>query len=74
MARLYLDDLLLVPLGLMLTLKMIPPEVMAECRARAQEAVKQGKPTNWVAAGFIIAVWFLLAGLGVVVIKNYMSY
>ncbi len=70
----YLDDLLLVPLGLMLTLKMIPPEVMAECRARAQEAVKQGKPTNWVAAGFIIAVWFLLAGLGVVVIKNYMSY
>lgn len=67
----YLDDLILVPLGITLTLKMIPPAVMAECRARANEAVRQEKPTNWVAAGVIIAVWLLLAGLGIVAIKRF---
>src|SRR6266542_6142122 len=33
----YLDDLVLIPLGVALAIKMIPPEVMAECRARARE-------------------------------------
>lgn len=69
----YLDDLILVPLGLTMAIKIIPPEVMAECRARADEAVRQGKPTNWVAAGFIIALWLLLAGLGIVSINNHGS-
>jgi hypothetical protein len=49
-------------LGIALTLKLIPPEVMADCRARAQAAMAEGRPTNWVAAGVIIAVWLLLAG------------
>ncbi len=35
----YLDDLLLVPLGIALTLKMIPEDVMDECREKAQEAL-----------------------------------
>ncbi len=37
----YLDDLILVPLGIVLALKMIPPEVMAECRERAKEALRE---------------------------------
>lgn len=57
----YLDDLVLVPLGIALALRMIPPEVMAECRERADAAMREGKPTNWKAAGAIIAVWMLLA-------------
>jgi uncharacterized membrane protein YkvA (DUF1232 family) len=64
----YLDDVLIVPLGIALTLKLIPPEVMAECRARAQAVMAEGKPTNWVAAGLIIAIWLLLAGLAVALI------
>ncbi|HEV8369466.1 MAG TPA: YkvA family protein [Pyrinomonadaceae bacterium] len=64
----YLDDLVLVPLGIALVLKMIPKEVMAECREKAQAVMAQGKPTNWVAAGVIIAVWFLLAALFVVLV------
>ncbi len=59
----YLDDLLLIPLGVMLALKMIPPAVMTECREKAQIAMSQGKPTNWFAAGVIIAIWLLLATL-----------
>jgi len=61
----YLDDMLLVPLGIALALKMIPPDVLAECRAQAQEAMRQGKPVNRTAAAVIVAVWLLVAGLAV---------
>ncbi|MGH9966801.1 MAG: YkvA family protein [Pyrinomonadaceae bacterium] len=46
----YLDDLLLIPLGISLVLKMIPKQVMVESRAKAQEVMNAGKPTNWIAA------------------------
>ena len=59
---------MLVPLGIALVLKMIPAEVMAECRNKAQTVIDLGKPTNWVAAGVIIAVWLLLATLSVVLV------
>src|SRR5207237_7169519 len=49
----YLDDLVLVPLGVVLARKMIPPDVLAECRERARSKLAEGKPTNWVAAGVI---------------------
>jgi len=62
----YLDDLVLIPLGIALALKMIPVEVMAECREQAQATLSQGKPTNWTAAGVIIAIWLLLAALSLV--------
>jgi uncharacterized membrane protein YkvA (DUF1232 family) len=61
----YLDDLILVPLGFALALKMIPPEVMAESRIRAQEALGQDRPTNWIAGGIVVAVWLLLAAMAV---------
>jgi uncharacterized membrane protein YkvA (DUF1232 family) len=59
----YLDDLVLVPLGVVLALKMIPPVVMAECREKAQAAMQQGKPVNKFAAAVIIIIWLALAGL-----------
>ena len=58
----YVDDLLLVPLGIALAIKMIPSPVLAECRQRAQATLQAGRPTNWVAAGIITAIWLLLAG------------
>jgi uncharacterized membrane protein YkvA (DUF1232 family) len=64
----YLDDLVLIPLGIALALKMIPPEVMAECRERADVAMREGQPTNWKAAAAIITVWVLLALLVIVVL------
>jgi uncharacterized membrane protein YkvA (DUF1232 family) len=63
----YLDDLVLIPLGVALALRMIPPEVMAECRQKAESAMREGKPTNWKAAAAIITVWVILALLVVVV-------
>jgi uncharacterized membrane protein YkvA (DUF1232 family) len=61
----YLDDLVLVPIGIALALRMIPPPVLAECRIKAQAIVEQGKPANWVAAGVIVALWLLLAVLAI---------
>jgi uncharacterized membrane protein YkvA (DUF1232 family) len=61
----YVDDLILVPLGIALALKMIPPPVMAECRVRAKEVMAEGRPVNRVAAAIIVAVWLSLAALGI---------
>ncbi|HET9979526.1 MAG TPA: YkvA family protein [Ktedonobacterales bacterium] len=63
----FLDDLILVPLGIVLALRMIPAPVMTECRQRAAETLREGRPTNWLAAGVIIAIWLALAALLVVV-------
>lgn len=68
----YLDDLILVPLGIVLALRMIPAEVMADCRERAKEISREGRPTNWVATGVIIGIWLLLAVLAVVILLRFM--
>jgi len=66
----YLDDLLLVPLGIALALKMIPAPVLAECRDRAQTELAEGRPTNRVAAAIVIAIWLLVAVVVVIVLVN----
>jgi uncharacterized membrane protein YkvA (DUF1232 family) len=70
----YLDDLILVPLGVVLALKMIPPPVMAECRLKAQETLSQGKPVNKLAAAVIVLVWLALAALAVIWIARLLSH
>lgn len=57
----YLDDLVLIPLGLMIAVKLIPAPVLAECRVRAQEELLAKKPTSRIAAVAIISAWLLLA-------------
>ena len=52
----YLDEVVLLPLGIWLALRMIPPEVMAEARARAGERRIDGRP-DYRAAVLIVLVW-----------------
>ena len=59
----YLDDLILVPLGVLLALRMIPAPVLADCRARAEAEFAAGKPVNKVAAAVIVLIWLGLAAL-----------
>ena len=59
----YLDDLVLIPLGVKVALSMIPADVLAESREKAQDIIRQGKPVNRVAAFIIVAIWLLLAAL-----------
>jgi uncharacterized membrane protein YkvA (DUF1232 family) len=54
----YLDDLLLLPLGIFFAVKLIPAEILADCRARAA-AMEVTLPNDWRAAGVIILLWLL---------------
>lgn len=57
----YLDDLILVPLGISLALKLIPPLVTEENREKAKEMKKDKKPKNWLVGILFILIWILLA-------------
>ncbi|OGN94384.1 MAG: hypothetical protein A2Z71_09465 [Chloroflexi bacterium RBG_13_50_21] len=59
----YLDDLVLIPIGIYLALKLIPVEVMADSRLRAKQLMAQDKPVNRVAAVVIVLIWIGLAVL-----------
>jgi len=59
----YLDDLILIPMGVALAVKMIPDPVLAECRARAKEIIANGKPVSLAAGVVILAIWLALAAL-----------
>ena len=62
----YLDDLILLPLGVAIALKMIPEEVISDCRKRSKEVLSQEKPVNWMAAIVIISIWLILIVMTVV--------
>lgn len=57
----YLDEVILLPLFIVLTLRLIPDEVMVECRRRAAGLMK--KPVNWLAGALIVLLWIGLAAL-----------
>lgn len=55
----YVDDVLIVPAGIALALRLVPTDVMADCRARA--TAMAARPTSPVAAAVIIAIWLAAA-------------
>ena len=56
----YIDDLIILPLGIYLVYKLIPEEVKAEYRAKAVTQLP-GSNLRWVGLAMIIIVWFLIA-------------
>ena len=56
----YLDDLVVIPLGIALALKMIPAEVMADVRQQADELLRQDKPISRAGAIMVIAIWLII--------------
>ena len=71
----YLDDLVLIPIGVFLVVKMIPAQVLEESREQARALVAKGKPVNKVAAAVIIGIWIGLAILvGVMVYRWIMRW
>ncbi|MEN9538773.1 MAG: hypothetical protein RLZZ126_1008 [Pseudomonadota bacterium] len=59
----YVDDLLIVPLGLLFVIRRIPPEVLEDSRSKAQAALS--RPTSRAGAAFIVGIW-LVSLLGLV--------
>lgn len=65
----YLDDLIIVPAGLWLVLRMIPPAVLDEHRAAAEAAAD--RPISKVAAVAVIAIWIGVAvATGVAILRS----
>ena len=59
----HLDDLVLVPLLVVLVIRMIPREVLAESQVSAEARLAQGRGVGWIGAGLIVASWLALAAL-----------
>ena len=59
----YVDDLLLIPLGVYLTMRLIPPHVRAAARAEADAwiASKASRPSSYWAAAAVVLVWIAVA-------------
>ena len=57
----YLDDLIIVPLGISLALKLIPPYIIEENREKAEDFRKNGKPKNWLTGALFILIWIVVA-------------
>jgi uncharacterized membrane protein YkvA (DUF1232 family) len=66
----YLDDLVLVPLGIAIALRMIPQPVMNQCREEARDRLSRGRPRNWLAATAVIAAWLLVSALAAVLMMR----
>lgn len=58
----YLDDLILIPLGVILVIKLIPPEIMEECRRQAEER-PVSRRAGIAGAAVIVVIWVIVAGL-----------
>jgi uncharacterized membrane protein YkvA (DUF1232 family) len=65
----YLDDLIIVPLGIYLAVKMIPKDVFAECREKAR-STRVSTKAKWLMAGIIILIWLLIIFLAVKYIRQ----
>jgi uncharacterized membrane protein YkvA (DUF1232 family) len=59
----YVDDLILLPLGIILVLRMIPPVVLEDCRKQAEVATDRDTPESRIAVVAIAAIWLLLGVL-----------
>ncbi len=69
----YLDDLVIIPLGVFLAIRMIPVQVMEECRAKSNQRMEEGKPQYKFMGVIIIGIWiavFLLAVIFVIKAKD----
>ena len=68
----YLDDLIPVPLGIYLIIRLIPPPVLADARREADAwlAGQQAKPRSYWAAAVILTVWLALAYWGWTMVRD----
>lgn len=55
-----LDDLILLPMGIALAIRLIPAEILDECRTKAA-AEMQESSSSWIAAAVVVAIWLGIA-------------
>jgi uncharacterized membrane protein YkvA (DUF1232 family) len=67
----FLDDLLIVPAGIALSIRLIPPAVLAECRAKAAVQFQRGKPTFRYAWLIVLFTWLLGLALVYMIVSKF---
>lgn len=66
----FLDDAILLPMGIWIALRLIPPAVMADCRERSRDVLdKPSSPAGRWAAAIIVVIWVVLAGLVIAALR-----
>src|SRR5215216_24937 len=60
-----LDEMVVVPIGILIAAKMIPPDVFAECREKARGVEEGEKPVSRVAAVVVVTIWLVCVALAV---------
>jgi hypothetical protein len=58
-----LDEMVVVPIGVLIVAKMIPRQVMEECQEKAREVAEGEKPVSRVAVVVVVAIWLLCVAL-----------
>lgn len=53
----YLDDLILLPIGIYIVIKLTPEEILSECRLKAQKLTVIGQKLKWVVGSVIVLIW-----------------
>ena len=56
----YLDDLIILPMMVALTVKLIPREILEQCRTESEDLWQNGKPRKFIYAFPIVAIWLLI--------------
>jgi len=64
----YLDDLIILPLGIFLVIKLIPQEVKEECRLKARADLHDFK-LRWIGLALVITAWLIIAVALIIIIK-----
>lgn len=59
----YLDDIILLPALIIMTIKLIPKSVWEKCLKEAEDIWKDGKPKKWYYAIPIVVIWMLIIGI-----------
>jgi uncharacterized membrane protein YkvA (DUF1232 family) len=60
-----LDEMVVVPIGVLIATKMVPADVFAECREKTRDVMESSKPVSRAAAVVVVAVWVLCVALAV---------
>ena len=59
----YLDELIILPVFIYVTIRLIPPDIMVELRAQADQRLAENRPRSMTGAFVIILIWMSIAAL-----------
>ena len=68
----HLDDLVLLPPGVLMVRRLIPRDVLTDCRARAESTLRAGRPAWWSGAIVVVASWIVLAAASLLLIRRWL--